>query len=93
MNILNHDNIHTDIPGKRRIRRLEDEYAKLWKMYGGLEDERDRLRKALEECETDIDNYIDLEKPRGVHPRWDSENTHLKEMNPARLALQEDRDD
>ena len=57
------------------------------------EAERDRLREALKECEAEIDNYIDLEKPRGVHPKWDSENTHLKELNPARLALQEDRDE
>ena len=93
MNILKHDNVHTDLQGKRRIRNLEDEYAKLWKMYGDLEDRCDRLQKALRECEAEIDNYIDLEKPRGVHPRWDSENTHLKELNPARLALQEDGDE
>ena len=58
-----------------------------------LQAERDRLLDALRECETEIDNYIDLEKPRGVHPKWDSENTHLKELNPARLALQEADDE
>ena len=47
MNLLKHDNIHTDLQGKRRIRNLEDEYAKLWQMYGDLEAERDRYKKAL----------------------------------------------
>ena len=30
-------------------RKDDDEYAKLWQMYGNLEDERDRLREALKE--------------------------------------------
>jgi len=34
----------------------EDEYAKLWQMYGDLEDERDRLREALE-WYADPENY------------------------------------
>ena len=47
MNLLKHDNVHTDLQGKRRVRYLEDEYAKLWQMYGDIEGERDRLRDAL----------------------------------------------
>ena len=48
MNLMKHDNVHTDLQGKRRIRNLEDEYAKLWQMYGDIEAERDRLREAYE---------------------------------------------
>lgn len=46
-----------DTPGKRlaelerELRHERDEYAKLWQMYGDLEDERDRLREALENVE------------------------------------------
>jgi len=29
-------------------KNCEDEYARLWQMYGDLEDERDRLRGAVE---------------------------------------------
>ena len=51
-------NIHIDLPGQRRsapiapyrerIRNLEEEYAKLWQMYGDVEAQRDRLKDALE---------------------------------------------
>ena len=69
----------------RRICAERDQLLRAEERVAALED-------ALRECETEIDNYIDLEKPRGVHPKWDYENTRLKELNPARLAL-EDRDD
>ena len=78
MNLLKHDNVHTDLQGKRRIRNLEDEYAKLWQMYGDLEDERDRLRKAIEKHRRDM---------------WGNGPVgHLYDKN-LYAALQEDRDD
>ena len=80
MNLLKHDNIHTDLQGKRRIRYLEDEYAKLWQMYGDIEDERDRLREALEMIAT----YTPSD--------GQCDNGHTP-VFVAHTALQEDRDD
>ena len=65
-------------------RQMRDEYHAMEERVAELED-------ALRECEELIDEYIDAEKPRGVHPKWDKDNAHLKELNPARLALQEAR--
>ena len=83
--VLEHADIEPQI--QVRLSKLVRDYA------DEIEGERDRLLDALRECETEIDNYIDLETPRGVHSRWDYENTHLKELNPARLALQEADDE
>ena len=89
MNLLNHENIHTDIPGKRRIRKLEDEYAKLWQMYGDLEGERDRLRQLLEKAIPAVAGRVrhlrSLNDPRSLQLTND-----LADMN---AALQEDRDE
>ena len=60
-------------------RKDDDEYAKLWQMYGDLEDERDRLREALE----DLLNTIDKHAVMSFGSAEDN----------ARTALQEDRDD
>ena len=49
MNLLKYAKLQTELRGKHHIRYLEDEYAKLWQMYGDLEDQRDRLRGALKE--------------------------------------------
>ena len=77
---------HERIAQAEEQRQMRAEYYAMEERVAALED-------ALRECEVEIDNYIDLEKPRGVHPKWDYENTHLKELNPARLALQDADDD
>ena len=61
-------------------RKDDDAYAKLWQMYGDLEDERDRLREALEKM-------LDPEKAGVVT----YEIGVMQDI--ARTALQEDRDE
>lgn len=91
MNLLKHNKVHTDMPGKRRIRDLEDEYAKLWQMYGDMEDERDRLQEAIEihrrniwgdGCEVghyeDEELYAALQEDRTQSAKKKAENAQRK---------------
>ena len=89
MNLLKHDNVHTNLQGKRRIRYLEDEYAKLWQMYGDIEDERNLLREGHR-----------LIKGFAEHIRDNAGNANLVTTRAGNIirwieinALQEDRDD
>ena len=47
---------------RERIRKLEDEYARLWQMYSDLEDERDRLHVALQRVLTRIEMHCRYDK-------------------------------
>ena len=78
MNLLKYAKLQTELQGKQHIRYLEDEYAKLWQMYGDLEDERDLLREAI--------THHRLKK-------WCVGYVHDREDRKLYAALQEDRDD
>ena len=68
-------------------KRCEDEYARLWQMYGDLEDERDRLREALEK----ITKFDDAPRYRvDVNTAY---SVAIGAVNIARTALQEAGDD
>ena len=89
MNLLKYAKLQTELQGKQHIRYLEDEYAKLWQMYGDLEDERDRLRKALEWYEKIVG-----ECNRRGQEGEDARNALAQDVgSKARTALQDDRDE
>ena len=85
--------------GKRRIRNLEDEYAKLWQMYGDIEAKHDRLREAATRL-CGAASRVALAAPSSG-PLWHG-SREMKELQEALLsdelkklmdALQEDRDE
>jgi hypothetical protein len=68
---------------KAQRRYYEDEYAKLWQMYGDLEEERDRLREALEWTRDMIIERTTINDQKFYRPT----------VEKIRAALQETSDD
>ena len=62
-------------------KNCDDEYARLWQMYGELEDERDRLREALE--------YVLDTSPDRLYEQKLAQESYSEALRIARTALQE----
>jgi predicted nucleic acid-binding Zn-ribbon protein len=82
------ERLHNDISSlqeeiKAQRRYYEDEYAKLWQMYGDLEEERDRLREALEWTRDMIIERTTINDQKFYRPT----------VEKIRAALQETSDD
>lgn len=76
----------TDIPTYHRGDRNFGTGYDMMKQIEALEDEIERLRAALKECEAEIDHYIWMEYPHD-HPVHERYRKRDFAANPARAAL------